>query len=140
MTQDFLETQETGITPAELVEIALYTVQKINSYPQAFGKTVENYFHLLFPDEMKAFMMRKAVNTKTFGTLGIELSSNNGRGDLSRALQAQQISEIKTLCNLLSEQQIGLLRIISDKIDALEANLSVSDAGGEAESNAEKSG
>jgi hypothetical protein len=36
---------------------------------------------------------------------------------------------------LLSEQQSGLLRIISDKIDALEADLSVSDAGREAESN-----
>jgi hypothetical protein len=136
MTQDFLEMQ-VEITPSELVEIALYTVQKINSYPQAFGKTVENYFHLLFPDEMKAFMMRKAVNNRTFGERGIKLSS--GREDFSRALQTQQVKEIKTLCNLLSEQQSGLLRIITDKIDALEADLSVPDAGGEVKSNGEKS-
>lgn len=50
------------LTILELAEIALYTVQKINNYPKSFGKTVENYFHLLFPDEVKAYLIGRTIN------------------------------------------------------------------------------
>jgi len=61
-----------GLTISELVEIALYTVQKINSYPEHLGKTVENYFHLLFPDEIKTYMINRAINYKSLGETRIE--------------------------------------------------------------------
>ena len=50
------------LTPQELAGIVSYTIQKINNYPKSFGKTVENYFDLLFPDEVKAYLMRQAIN------------------------------------------------------------------------------
>jgi len=50
------------LTTSELIEIAVYTVQKINNYPKSFGKTVDNYFHLLFPDEIKAYLIRRGIN------------------------------------------------------------------------------
>ena len=52
------------LTILELIEIALYTVQKINNYPKSFGKTVDNYFHLLFPDEVKAYLIGRTINHK----------------------------------------------------------------------------
>ena len=52
----------TNLTILELIEIALYTVQKINNYPKSFGKTVDNYFHLLFPDEIKAYLIGRTIN------------------------------------------------------------------------------
>jgi len=54
------------LTLPELEEIALYTIQKINNYPKSFGKTVENYFSLLFPDEVKGYLIRRAINKKFF--------------------------------------------------------------------------
>ena len=54
-----------GLTLHELVEIAGYTIQKINNYPKSFGKTVENYFHLLFPDEIKSYVMGQTINERT---------------------------------------------------------------------------
>lgn len=54
------------LTPSEIDEIALYTVQKINNYPKSFGKTVENYFDLLFPDEVKNYQTRRAINNNSF--------------------------------------------------------------------------
>jgi hypothetical protein len=53
------------LTPTELDEIAAYTIQKIHNYPKSCGKTVENYFDLLFPDEVKSYLFRRAVNDKT---------------------------------------------------------------------------
>jgi len=52
------------LTILEFAEIVLYTVQKINNYPRSFGKTVENYFHLLFPDEVKAYQFGRTINHK----------------------------------------------------------------------------
>ena len=46
----------------ELESIARYTVQKIDNYPKWYGKTVENYFHLLFPDEVKNYIAQKEIN------------------------------------------------------------------------------
>jgi len=57
-------TSQTELTILELAEIALYTVQKINNYPKSLGKTVENYFNLLFPDEVKAYVIGRAINHK----------------------------------------------------------------------------
>jgi hypothetical protein len=52
------------LTKEEIQEIADYTVQKINNYPAHFGKTVENYFDLLFPDEVSNFLMRREINRR----------------------------------------------------------------------------
>ena len=52
------------LTPQELGEIIEYTIQKINRYPKSFGKTVENYFDLLFPDEVKNYLRRRSLNEK----------------------------------------------------------------------------
>ena len=54
------------LTQQELEEIALYTIQKINKYPKSLGKTVDNYFHLLYPDEIKSYLMMRAINEKSF--------------------------------------------------------------------------
>jgi hypothetical protein len=110
----------------ELAEIALYTVQKINNYPKSFGKTVENYFHLLYPDEIKAYLMRRTINNRSFSKIGIE--KNKERRALDMSAYARQVRDLRTLCQLLVEQQEGVLSLISDKLDELEADLSVSDA------------
>ena len=50
------------LTPAEVEEIIDYTIQKINKYPAEYGHTVENYFDLLFPDEVANYQIRRAIN------------------------------------------------------------------------------
>ena len=57
-----LATAQETLTLQALEEIVEYTIQKINNYPKSFGKTVENYFDLLFPDEVKNYLMRRAIN------------------------------------------------------------------------------
>jgi len=47
----------------ELDAIEAYTIQKINNYPSTFGKTVINYFDVLFPDEIKNYLVRREINT-----------------------------------------------------------------------------
>ena len=42
--------------------------------------------------------------------------------------QARKVQEIRTLCLLFVEQQESVLQIVSDKLDEMEADLSVSDA------------
>jgi len=111
----------------ELAEIALYTVQKINNYPKSFGKTVENYFHLLFSDEIKSYLMQRAINDRTFSKIDIK-QNEDGRA-LSMSAHAKQVRDIKTLCQLFVEQQDSVLRLISDKLDELETGLSDSDVG-----------
>ena len=64
------------LTPQELEEIALYTIQKINKYPKSLGKTVDNYFDLLYPSEVKSYLMRRAINEKSFS--GISAVTNFG--------------------------------------------------------------
>jgi hypothetical protein len=54
----------TELTNGELQEIAEYTVRKIETYPKEYGKTVENYFDLLFPDEVTAYIMRREINRR----------------------------------------------------------------------------
>lgn len=53
------------ITQEEFKEIEAYTIQKINRYPKHFGKTVDNYFHLLFSDEVKNYLLRRELNRCT---------------------------------------------------------------------------
>ena len=53
------------LTLREIEELVWYTVAKINSYPERFGKTVENYFDLLFPDEIKNYLVRRDTNRET---------------------------------------------------------------------------
>jgi len=57
------------LTEQELDEIAQYTVQKINNYPKSFGKTVENYFDLLYCDEVKNYLIMQAINEKSYGKI-----------------------------------------------------------------------
>jgi len=110
----------------EMAEIAIYTVQKINNYPKSFGKTVGNYFHLLFPDEIKAYLIRREVNSKTFDAMGIKEQKTSSAQPTQA--QAKRVQDIRNLCKLFVEQQEGVLTLISDMLDELEADLSVSDA------------
>ena len=62
---------DVDLTPQELEEIALYTIQKINNYPKSLGKTVDNYFDLLYPDEIKSYLMMRAINEKSFSGINV---------------------------------------------------------------------
>jgi hypothetical protein len=115
-----------GLTLSELIDIALYTVQKINNYPESLGKTVENYFHLLFFDEVKAYLTARVINNSPPMKVGSECSQNN-----KWSARTKQLNEIRSLCKLLVEQQEDILRHISYKLDGLEANLSESNTCGE---------
>ena len=66
-SQNSSDCEKTGIiTQDEIDDIARYTIQKINNYPKSLGKTVENYFDLLFPDELKNYLIRRNVNGQLF--------------------------------------------------------------------------
>ena len=123
-----------ALSHLELIEIALYTIQKINNYPSSFGKTVDNYFHLLFPDEIKAYVARRQINSRSFKGAGFE--GGSGRSSPNKVCQSQamspqakQVRDIRSLCKLFVEQQENVLLLISDMLDGLEADLSGSDAG-----------
>ena len=64
------------LTPDEIGYIVDYTIQKIESYPKRYGKTVENYFDLLFPDEVSAYINRREINRK-----GLEIYESRKRGE-----------------------------------------------------------
>jgi hypothetical protein len=101
----------------ELIEIAIYTVQKINNYPKRLGKTVEDYFHLLYPDEIKAHLMRQAIN------------SDIDQGEKLRTMpRAKLIKNIRTLCQLPFGQQSAVICLILDKADELAVYSSAKDA------------
>ena len=53
------------LTEDELLFLWEYTVRKIESYPANFGKTVENYFDLLFPDVVTAHLTGREINRKS---------------------------------------------------------------------------
>jgi len=116
------------LTLFELIEITLYTVHKINNYPKSFEKTVENYFHLLFPDEVKSYLIRRKVNERSFNRTGIGCSKSEDNIALAMPACAEQVRDIRSLCQLLVEQQEDVLRLISDELDRLEAVLSESSA------------
>jgi len=46
-----------------------YTEQKILSYPKGLGKTLDNYFDILFPDEVKNFLHRRETNKRSLEIL-----------------------------------------------------------------------
>lgn len=54
-----------ALTFEEVNEITAFTIQKINNYPKRLGKTVENYFDLLFPDELKHYIERREINRRS---------------------------------------------------------------------------
>ena len=123
----------------ELVEIALYTIQKINNYPPSFGKTVENYFHFLFPDEIKTYLTQRQINSGAFKGIGVERGHSNeykvkvcrGTNIQNKVCQSQtmsaqvkQVRDIRNLCKLFVEQQDGILMLISEMLDKLETGLS----------------
>ena len=127
-----------GLTLRELVEIALYTVQKINNYPKSFGKTVENYFHLLYPDEIKSYLMQRNINGKSLKRF--HTNNQNSERKESMPVQAQQVRDIRNLCKLFVEQQESVLHLISNKLDELEADLSNTDVGKDGVSDDEQKG
>ena len=53
------------LTFDEVDEITRFTIQKIENYPKRLGKTVENYFDLLFPDELEQYVMRRELNCRS---------------------------------------------------------------------------
>ena len=111
----------------ELIDIALYTVQKINSYPASLGKTVDNYFDLLFPDEIKAYLIKRSINTKTLSNLGfrcVKSKSLEIHPTSPYADKAEMVRDIRALCQCFVEQQDSILQLISDKLDELETGLS----------------
>ena len=55
----------TALTFEEVNEITAFTIHKINNYPKRLGKTVENYFDLLFPDELKHYIERRELNRRS---------------------------------------------------------------------------
>ena len=108
----------------ELIEIALYTVQKINSYPKSLGKTVDNYFHLLFPDELKSYLFMREINAKTFSKIHECYCQDKERPTQFMQQYAKKVGDIRALCQLFVEQQNNILLLVSDKLDELEADLS----------------
>jgi hypothetical protein len=55
---------DTDITIAELEEIAEYTALKIARYPKEYGKTLDNSFDVLFPNEIRDYIMRREINRR----------------------------------------------------------------------------
>jgi hypothetical protein len=55
----------TMLTFEEVDEITAFTIQKINNYPKRLGKTVENYFDILFPDELQHYLERREINRRS---------------------------------------------------------------------------
>lgn len=58
-----------ALTIEEIVAIMDYTEQKILSYPKGLGKTLDNYFDILFPDEVKNFLHRRETNKRSLEIL-----------------------------------------------------------------------
>jgi len=52
------------LTAEELQTIAESTKQRIKAYPEDYGLTVENYFDLRFPDDVKTYILSRAINRK----------------------------------------------------------------------------
>ena len=52
------------LTNEEISKIVEYTIRKIENYPKRLGKTVENYFDVLFPDEVKNYIVGREINRK----------------------------------------------------------------------------
>ena len=131
-SENFVNRPEKGtdstLTLLELIEIALYTVQKINNYPKSFGKSVDNYFHLLFPDEIKAYMHRREINSKSFPKINMRCPQNKECSAQFMQLHAKKVRDIRALCQLFVEYQNNILQLISDKLDELEVDLSETDA------------
>lgn len=117
-----------NLTLMELIEIALYTVRKINNYPSSFGKTLDNYFHLLFPDEIKNYLIRRSTNLQSLKKLGADNDVCNHLAEPTISSHADKVRDIRNLCQLFVEQQDSVLRLISDKLDELESVLSDADA------------
>ena len=112
------------LTTLELIEIAMYTVQKINSYPKSFGKTVDNYFHLLLPDEINAYMVRRGINAISFSVMSECCHQDEKLSAPTVPIFVKKVREIRSLCEIYVEQQDNILRLISDKLDELETKLS----------------
>jgi hypothetical protein len=53
---------ELGLSADEVAKVAEYTVQKIKAYPKKYGITVENYFDVLFQNELRDCAMRREIN------------------------------------------------------------------------------
>ena len=117
--KDAVDKAITTLTPEVIEEIALYTIQKINNYPKSLGKTVENYFDLLFPDEVKNHLIQQDINQHLLTPVNSEKIS-----------AIQQVKELRGLCTLMVERQEVVLHLISDKLDEMEKEFADSVGGG----------
>ena len=114
----------------ELIEIAVYTVQKINNYPNSFGHTIGNYFPLLYPDEIKAYLMRQAVSTK----LKTKYRADYECTESSARSRTKLLTDIKTLCKLSGAQHAIIWWLILEKADEHVAARFAQHAAGEVKS------
>ena len=55
---------ESVLSREKLQEIARYTAQKIEGYPKSYGKTVANYFDVLYPNEVRDYIMRRDITRR----------------------------------------------------------------------------
>jgi len=61
MAEDF-ELAKT-LTAVELQSIAERTAELIKAYPEQYGLTVDNYFDLRFPDDVKTYILSREINS-----------------------------------------------------------------------------
>ena len=57
-----MEIENVNLTETEISQIVEDTIQKIENYPKWLGKTVENYFDILFENEVGDYIMRRGIN------------------------------------------------------------------------------
>jgi len=53
------------LTDDEVFDLVLTTVRKIANYPKEYGKTLENYFDVLFPNEVSDYLTRREINRQS---------------------------------------------------------------------------
>jgi len=51
-----------GLSAEDVAQVAEYTVRKIQAYPKELGYTIENYFDVLFQNELIDCAMRQEIN------------------------------------------------------------------------------
>ncbi|MDR1674675.1 MAG: hypothetical protein LBR54_04415 [Oscillospiraceae bacterium] len=65
------------LTNTEISDIVDYTIQKIESFPKEWGYTVQNYFDILYPDEVDQYLMRREITRMGLANM----AANRAKGD-----------------------------------------------------------
>ena len=53
------------LTSEEIHELVKATIHKIETYPKEYGKTLDNYFHVLFSDMVRQYVEGREINRKS---------------------------------------------------------------------------